>query len=77
MLALMIDKIESALGQAVRAARLRKGLSQEDLAFECNLHRTYIGSIERGERNVSLRNIAIIAEKLELTISELMKNAGI
>lgn len=71
------DDIESVFGSAVRDARLAKGLSQETLAFECNLHRTYIGSIERGERNVSLRNIVMIAEKLGLTVSELMKRADL
>lgn len=71
------NKFESALGQAIREARVNKGLTQETLAFECNLHRTYIGSIERGERNVSLRNIAIIAEKLGLSVAELMAMAGI
>lgn len=69
--------IESALGLAIRTARLRKGLSQEGLAFECNLHRTYIGSIERGERNVSLRNIVLISHKLGISASELLKLADL
>jgi len=46
-------------GQAVRAKRLEKQLSQEELAQLCNLHRTYIGGIERGQRNVSLLALSI------------------
>jgi transcriptional regulator with XRE-family HTH domain len=48
-------------GENVRRLRRKIGWSQEQLAEACNLHRTYIGSIERGERNVSLHNIVKIA----------------
>jgi transcriptional regulator with XRE-family HTH domain len=51
-------------GENVRRLRKKIGWSQEQLAEACNLHRTYIGSIERGERNVSLRNIVKIALSL-------------
>ena len=68
---------ESALGRVIRAERGRLGLSQEQLAAECNLHRTYIGSVERGERNISLRNILLIAHVLELTGGELLSRAGL
>lgn len=67
--------IEEALGEAVRVARITKGLSQEALAHECELHRTYIGSIERGERNVSLKNIVAISSVLGVTASELLARA--
>ena len=60
-------------GKHVRELREAKGFSQEAFAAHCGLDRTYIGGIERGERNVSLRNIEIIARALDLTISELMK----
>lgn len=66
-----------AFGSAVRKRRLEMGYSQERLAFECNLHRTYIGSVERGERNVSLKNIEVIAHVLSFTASELLKLAGL
>ena len=49
------------------------GISQEDLADRCDLHRTYIGSVERGERNVSLRNIVRIARALNTSARELLK----
>ena len=63
--------IEGQFGQRVRELRQAKGLSQEDLAFKSRVHRTYLGGIERGERNPSLKNIAAIAEALGITLSEL------
>lgn len=60
-------------GRRVRDERIAQGLSQEDLANECDLHRTYIGSVERGERNVSLLNILIIAQALGLDPSHLTR----
>jgi len=48
-----------------------RGLSQEELAFKSRVHRTYLGGIERGERNPSLRNIAAIARALGVDLSEL------
>jgi transcriptional regulator with XRE-family HTH domain len=58
-------------GKRVRELRKAKGFSQEEFAAHCGLDRTYIGGIERGERNVSLRNIDIISKALNKTISEL------
>jgi len=63
--------IEKQFGERIRALRLAKGLSQENLAFKAGVHRTYLGSIERGERNPSLRNITAIANALNITLSEL------
>lgn len=54
------------LGANIRAYRNKKGLSQEKLADITHLQRTYIGSVERGERNISLKNILIIAKALEV-----------
>lgn len=59
-------------GTRVRKLRLNKGYSQESFAAKCNLDRTYVGGIERGERNLALRNIKRIARALDMTISELM-----
>lgn len=60
-------------GQRIRELRKARGLSQEAFAAECGLDRTYISGIERGKRNVSLRNIQIIARALGISMSELMK----
>lgn len=58
-------------GQKIRFLRTQSGYSQEDFADECGLHRTYIGGVERGERNISLDNIAKIAAALKIEIKEL------
>jgi transcriptional regulator with XRE-family HTH domain len=60
-------------GQRVREKRTALGLSQEAFADKCKLDRTYISGIERGKRNVALRNIEAIANALGITISELVR----
>ena len=57
----------------LRKARLAKGLSQEDLGELTGLHRTYVGSVERGERNVSIDNMERFAEALGRTLASLLK----
>lgn len=64
--------IRVTLGNKIKKIRQKKKLSQEDLALESNLHRTYISDIERGSRNVSIKNIEKIAKALEVSIKELM-----
>jgi transcriptional regulator with XRE-family HTH domain len=66
------ERTKKAFGEHLRAIRQEKGLSQEALALACELDRTYIGGIERGERNVSLINIHKIAKALGVTPKELM-----
>ena len=61
-----------AFGLAMRRRREKLGISQEALASLVRLHRTYIGSVERGERNVSLKNICAIADGLNTTPSQLI-----
>lgn len=61
-------------GERVRELRKSQGYSQESFAAACSLDRTYLGGIERGERNVALRNILVIARTLEISVSELTKN---
>ena len=65
--------ILARFGNRVRELRLSKGLSQESFAARCELDRTYVGGIERGERNLALLNIESIANALDITLSELMK----
>jgi transcriptional regulator with XRE-family HTH domain len=60
------------LATNLRAARKQRGLSQEGLAELANLHRTYVGGIEREERNVSIDNIEKLAKALGLDIAELL-----
>lgn len=64
-----------AFGLAVRSRRSRRALSQEALAELAGLHRTYIGSVERGERNVTLKNITAIAAALGMVASQLLAEA--
>ena len=64
-------RIKNDFGNRLRAIRKGKRLSQEALALVCNLDRTYIGGIERGERNVSLLNIYKIAHALHISPREL------
>ncbi len=59
-------------GEKVRDIRKEKGLSQEQLSFKAELHRTYIGMIERAEKNITLVNIEKIANALEISINDLM-----
>lgn len=65
------DATTLAFGRRVRWLRTEKELSQEALAMACGLDRTYIGGIERGERNVSLVNIQKIASALGVRVREL------
>lgn len=65
----------AALGDAVRQLRSAAGLSQEALAERCCLHRTYVGGIERGERNVSFGNLLKLAQALGVRPSELLMSA--
>lgn len=64
----------TAFGKAVRSERQRAGLSQEDLAEQSGLHRTYIGGIERGERNPTLLTTLRIATALGVVPSSLLRS---
>jgi transcriptional regulator with XRE-family HTH domain len=67
----MENKILKQFGKQIRKLRREQGLSQEELALEAKLDRTYIGGVERGERNVSLLNIMKIAKALGVSPDEL------
>lgn len=65
------EKIKKTFGDRVRLLRNERGISQEQLALACGLDRTYIGGVERGERNISLINIYKIAEALGASVGDL------
>ncbi len=66
------NKILIAFGERVRDLRKERGLSQEELSFKAELHRTYIGMIERAEKNITLLNISKIAKALGVKLSEIL-----
>lgn len=68
-----MEDIRIRFGKAVRARRHKLGVSQEEFADICNLDRTYVGGIERGERNLALLNIEKIAKAFRISISELFR----
>lgn len=67
----MAELILKAFGDKIRLERKKLGISQEELSFRCGLHRTYIGMIERAEKNITLVNIDKIAKGLNLDIKSL------
>jgi len=66
------EKAQKRLGTAIRDNRKELGYSQEAFASYCGVHRTYMGAVERGERNISLMNIIRIADALNIKPSELL-----
>ena len=69
----MSDANLKKLGENIRVLRHQKGLSQEQLAELTGLHRTYIGGIERGERNVSILNLICLSNALDITVSKMVE----
>lgn len=67
-----MKNLHEIFGSQVRYYRKQKGISQEELASLAGLHRTYIGAIERGERNVSLNNVEKIASSLGVPVVDLL-----
>jgi transcriptional regulator with XRE-family HTH domain len=68
-----LAEINKKVGLNIRKYREKKEWSQEQLAFEADLHRAYIGQIERGEKNIGIKNLDIIAKALNINVSELLK----
>jgi transcriptional regulator with XRE-family HTH domain len=64
--------LRKVLADNVKEYRNAKGLSQEELADQCGLHRTYIGSVERRERNVTLGTLELLAHALKTTVPDLL-----
>ncbi len=70
------EDLNARLAQNLRRLRLAAGLSQEDLADRCGLHRTYVGGVERGERNVTLQTMAKLATALRVDPLDLLREPG-
>lgn len=68
------EPILVAFGQRIRQLRKSRALSQENLAFSAGVHRTYVGMIERGEKNITLSNIRKMADAFGISVSELLKD---
>jgi transcriptional regulator with XRE-family HTH domain len=69
------SQAHAALGRAIRDFRGRNRISQEDLAHKAGMHRTYLGGIERGERNPSYTNLLKVADALDVDTSQLIRRA--
>jgi transcriptional regulator with XRE-family HTH domain len=68
-----VDPLRAALGRRIRELRQAKGWSQERFADQAGIHRTFAGTLERGENNVSLDSLVKVARCLGVTLSELLK----
>ena len=72
-----MDDLRAAFGRRVRELRKAKGFSQEELAHRAGMHYTYVGGIERGERNPALVNIGALASALGVSLAELFRPFGL
>ena len=70
-----MTEISTKVGEKIRKYRLKRGWTQEQLALEANLHRAYIGQIERGEKNIGVKNLGKIANTLGVSIKRLIPDA--
>jgi len=71
-----MQQIQRQLGERIRKLRTRKGWSQEAFADVSGLHRTYIGAVERGEKNLTISTLHTLAKTLDTTIAELFRGLG-
>lgn len=69
----MADRLAKSIGQRIRALREEQGLSQEQLAAKCRVHRTYVGMVERAEKNISVAALAKFAKALRTSMSSLLE----
>ncbi|MBE3569982.1 MAG: helix-turn-helix transcriptional regulator [Bacillales bacterium] len=69
-----MSELPKIIGERIRTFRKEKGLSQEELADIANLHATYIGQLERGEKNATLESIEKVAKALEISLEDLFRS---
>lgn len=70
----IISATHKRLGQRIRELRKEKGMTQEDLAFKVEVDRSYMGFVERGEKNPTFKTIIKVAQSLKVSLSELFKS---
>lgn len=76
LLLTIMEKIDKALAVVLRKQREHKKISQEDLAFRANVHRTYISQLERGLKSITLKTLVKITDALEIDIIEFIKEVN-
>lgn len=69
-----MTNLTKLIGERIRFLRKERGLSQEELAYRASLHNTYIGQLERGEKNATIESVAKVCAALEITLEELFKD---
>ena len=72
----MEGELQRVVGEQVRRVRAERGLSQEALADALGVHRTYLGAVERGERNLTLRTVERLADRLDVPVRDLLEPSG-
>lgn len=68
-----MQEVQKKLGRKIAELRKRRGFSQEGFAHECGFHRSYMGAVERGEKNITIQMVSKIAKTLKISLSELLK----
>ena len=69
-------EVKEKIGNRIRDLRQEKGISQKDLAYDADLDRSYIASVENGQRNISIVNIEKIANALKVSLKEFFEDGG-
>ncbi len=69
-----MQDVQKKLGKKIAELRKKRGFSQEGFAHECGFHRSYMGALERGEKNVTIQMVERVAKALKISLAELFKN---
>lgn len=69
--------LRQILADNIRAYRQKAGMAQDAFAIHCGVHRTYVGSVERGERNVTLATLELFAKAMAVSVPELLTKGGV